>query len=107
MGGKKKIRVREVPLAKESLNSGDVFILDDGLKIYQLNGAKAGPGEKMKGAQMSRAIDDERSGKPEVIVVEENDKSEKEFWDKLGGFGPLKTAEEGGDDNEITGEKKL
>merc|ERR1712098_663864 len=71
--GRKNIRVREVPIAKDSLNSGDVFILDAGLKIFQLNGSKAGPGEKAKAAQLSRAIDDERGGKPEVIVVGEND----------------------------------
>jgi len=105
--GRKNIRVREVPISKDSLNSGDVFILDAGLKIFQLNGSKAGPGEKAKAAQLSRAIDDERGGKPEVIVVEENDSSEKEFWGFFGGFGPLKSAAEGGQDDEVKGDKKL
>jgi gelsolin len=105
--GKKKIRVREVPLSRDSLNSGDVFILDAGLKIFQLNGSKSGPGERAKAAQLSRALDDERGGKPQVIVVEEADRSEKEFWDLLGGYGPLKSAEDGGSDDEVSGDKKL
>ena len=54
--GKKKVRVTQVDMSAKSLNSGDVFILDAGLDIYQWNGKKAGPQEKAKGAQLSRAI---------------------------------------------------
>jgi len=97
--GKKKVRVTEVPLASSSMNSGDVFILDGGLKIWQFNGRKCGPQEKQKGAQLARAIVDERKGKPKVDVLEEGDK-DVEFWKLLGGQGPIKSAEEGGDDNE-------
>jgi len=97
--GKKKVRITEVPLERESLNSGDVFILDAGLKVFQFNGRKSGPQEKQKGAQLSRAIIDERKGKPKITVLEEGDK-EPEFWQMLGGMGAIKTAEEGGDDNE-------
>ena len=104
--GKKKVRVTQVEMSHQSLNSGDVFILDAGLDIYQWNGSKAGPQEKMKGAQLSRAIDDERAGKPQVHVIEEGDKDSdaKKFWEILGGEGPVKTAEEGGCDEEA--EKK-
>jgi gelsolin len=97
--GKKKVRITEVPMERNSLNSGDVFILDAGLKIFQFNGKKAGPQEKQKGAQLSRAIVDERKGKPKISVLEEGDK-EAEFWKLLGGEGTIKSAEEGGDDNE-------
>jgi len=97
--GRRKVRVTQVPLAAASLNSGDVFILDAGLNIYQWNGKKAGPQEKMKGAQLSRALDDERKGLPKVHVLEEGDK-DADFWKLLGGQGPIKSAEEGGDDNE-------
>jgi gelsolin len=97
--GKKKVRVTQVALARDSLNSGDVFILDAGLHIYQWNGKKAGPQEKMKGAQLSRALDDERKGLPQVHVLEEGD-SNADFWKFLGGQGAIKSAEEGGDDNE-------
>jgi len=97
--GKKKIRVTQVELSRDSLNSGDVFVLDAGLKVYQWNGKKAGPSEKQKGAQLGRAIADERRGRAKVFVLEEGDK-EPEFWSLLGGEGYIKSAEEGGDDNE-------
>lgn len=63
----------------------------------------------MKGAQLCRAIDDERKGMPTVHVFEENGKDLAEFWKVLGGQGAVRSAEEGGDDNEAerSGEKKL
>jgi len=97
--GKKKIRVTQVDLSKDSLNSGDCFILDNGLSIYQWNGKKSGPQEKQKGAQLSRALVDERKGKAKVFVLEETDK-DPDFWKILGGHGTIKSAEEGGDDSE-------
>jgi len=107
--GKKKVRVTEVELSHKSLNSGDVFILDAGLKVYQWNGSKSGPQEKMKGAQMSRALVDERKGLPKITVFEEVGKDLADFWQILGGEGPVKTAEEGGDDLEAekTSEARL
>jgi gelsolin len=111
--GKKKIRVAQVDMSCKSLNSGDVFVLDAGLNLYQWNGKKAGPGEKAKGAQLCRAIDDERKGLPQVHVVEEGEKSPDAtaFWKQLGGEGPVKSAEEGGSDldadKEASGQKKL
>jgi len=100
--GKKKVRVSQVDLTFKSLNSGDTFILDGGLRIYQFNGAKSGPQEKMKGAQLCRALTEERKGRAKVSVLEEGEKTadSAEFWKTLGGEGPIKTAEEGGDDLE-------
>jgi len=97
--GKKRVRVTQVDLLRSSLNSGDVFVLDGGLKVWQWNGKKAGPQEKQKGAQLTRAICDERKGQPKVTVLEDGDKK-ADFWKLLGGEGPVKSAEEGGDDNE-------
>lgn len=79
----------------------------------------------MKAAQMCRAIDDEREGKPSVVVLGEYctefflrgvltfcfaDESDTEpaFWNLLGGFGPVKSAAEGGaDDAPVAFSKKL
>ncbi|KAL6062905.1 gelsolin-like protein 1 isoform X2 [Balamuthia mandrillaris] len=96
------VRVSQVPLTRDSLNSGDVFVLDAGLKIYQFNGSKAGGGEKVHAARLSRALDDERGGKPQVIVIEEGSggSDADEFWQLLGGKGPIKSAEEGGSDRD-------
>jgi len=103
------VRVTEVDLSHKSLNSGDVFILDAGLKLYQWNGSKAGPLEKMKGAQLSRALADERKGLPRINVLEESGKDLSEFWAAIGGQGAVKSAEEGGDDleHEKATEKRL
>src|SRR5690606_15312232 len=39
--GTRNVTVREVPFTIDSLNKGDVFILDSGLILYQLNGSKS------------------------------------------------------------------
>jgi gelsolin len=108
--GKRKIRVTQVDMAASSLNSGDVFILDNGLDLYQWNGKSAGPGEKFKGAALCRAIDDERAGKPTVHVIEESQTSGPDFdafWKILGGSPKdIKSAEEGGSDLEADNEQK-
>lgn len=109
--GKKLVRVTEVDKSSNSLNSGDVFILDAGLHLYQWNGSSAGPKEKMKGAQLCRALDDERKGLATIHVFEENgkDADNKEFFDALGGKGPIKSAAEGGSDDDVekTSTKRL
>lgn len=109
--GKRHVRVQQVKLARESLNDGDVFILDKGMKIYQWNGAAANKYEKYKGLEITTKIkNEERGGKPELIVLESkvNDQKETEFWDELGGIGPVKSADEGGSDEESKhGETKL
>jgi len=90
----KRTVVREVPLSINSLNSGDVFILDEGLKIYQFQGKSASGGEKSKAAQIARGIDDERGSKVYIAVLDESDEakaSEKDkadwarFWSSVGG----------------------
>jgi gelsolin len=100
--GKNTIRVTQVPLSSKSLNSGDVFLLDGGLKIFQWNGSKSSPREKQRGALLSNAIKDERGGKPEITIIEEADKgtSVKPFWDLLGGEGPVAAAESVAADDE-------
>jgi len=40
--------VAQVPAAKSRLQSGDVFILDMGIKLFQWNGSDASPFEKNK-----------------------------------------------------------
>jgi Gelsolin repeat len=43
-------------LHNNSLNTGDVFILDAGLKLYLFNGAKANHAEKARGVEMIAKI---------------------------------------------------
>jgi gelsolin len=106
--GKKKVRCLEVNRVAASLNSGDCFLLDLGLKILQWNGSKSGGIERNKAGSLARAMDDERGGKAEVVVLQEGEE-EAIFWDNLqGGKGPVKSAEHGGaDDDEHQHDKKL
>jgi len=99
-GVRKNIRARQVALSCDSLNSGDVFILDAGLTVYQWNGSSAGIFEKNEAAQLSRALDDERKGQATVKVLSESDDDEDSaaFYELLGGKGDIKSAEEGGHD---------
>jgi len=101
--GRKRVRLVEVPLDVKSVNSGDVFILDLGLLLIQFNGKDSSGHERIKAAEVCRALDEERSNIPDVLVFEEFTKQEdwpKEWVDLLG-TGPYSTAAEGGDDTEF------
>lgn len=96
--GRRNVRVSEVPNSAKSLNSGDVFVLDAGLKLFQFQGVKCGGQERVKAAALCQAIDDERGGKPVKITISETDKDTEpdvaEFWKLLGGRGPIADADE-------------
>lgn len=97
-------------MSRDSLNSGDVFIVDAGLKIIHFNGSQAGIFEKEKAAEVAHALVDERDCKPVVSIVEESDtdKDSDAFWAYFGGRGKIHTAEEGGkDDAPPTAPKRL
>ena len=55
--GSRSVRVATMELSSASLNSGDVFVLDMGLKLIQWNGAEANKKEKAKAldVQIGRA----------------------------------------------------
>lgn len=101
--GKTIVRVTQVSVDSDSLNSGDVFVLDAGLTIFQWNGKQSSPQERQKGGEIARALKSERKGQPVVTTTEEGQEDAK-FWELLGGKGPIASAEEGGDDREA--EKK-
>jgi len=80
----KSVHVVQVNLSTSSLNSDDVFILDNGLEVFQWNGAHSNGGERLKAAQLVEAIKDERDGKATVSVLDEG-KEDPKFWTLLGG----------------------
>jgi len=94
---KKHVRLTQVELNRNELCEGDVFILDVGLKLYQFNAAHAGIMAKRQAGEICHSLKQERHSRPQLITVEQNEKSSdaKEFWDFLGGVGPIKSAEEG------------
>ncbi|KAM6974936.1 scinderin [Tautogolabrus adspersus] len=70
--GRRVVRATQVPLSWSSFNSGDCFIVDLGDRIYQWCGAKCNKFERLKAAQVARAIrDNERNARAELVVVEE------------------------------------
>eukprot|EP00033_Pygsuia_biforma_P000337 GCRY01000410.1.p1 GENE.GCRY01000410.1~~GCRY01000410.1.p1 ORF type:complete len:799 (+),score=281.68 GCRY01000410.1:122-2518(+) len=97
--GKKAVRVTEVEPVCSSLNKGDVFILDCGLKIYQWNGPEANRMEKAKGLDVALKIrDQERGGRAEIVIVEDDT---EDFWTELGGKGKVAEADEAGSDEQF------
>jgi advillin len=96
--GQRTVRVSEVPLQLASLNRGDVFILDAGLKIYVFNGPSSNKYEKAKGLEVTVNINsDQRGGRAEIILVHENPSNE-EFWGYFGGYHDPETLPEGESD---------
>ena len=83
--GKRTVRVKSVAVTNDSLNTGDVFILDAGLKIFIFNGPDANKYEKVKGLEVANNIrNDERGGRAALIYLND-DPNNEEFWNALGG----------------------
>eukprot|EP00511_Aplanochytrium_stocchinoi_P002166 CAMPEP_0204830210 /NCGR_PEP_ID=MMETSP1346-20131115/8399_1 /ASSEMBLY_ACC=CAM_ASM_000771 /TAXON_ID=215587 /ORGANISM="Aplanochytrium stocchinoi, Strain GSBS06" /LENGTH=380 /DNA_ID=CAMNT_0051960363 /DNA_START=101 /DNA_END=1244 /DNA_ORIENTATION=- len=112
--GNKRIILKEVKCRRDRLNSGDVFILDTGLNIFQWNGKESNANEKLKANAFINSILSARAGKGKAITLDEGqgDVNCKEFWNKIPGERKLlgitvkkfnvKSAEAGGDDKNIT-----
>jgi len=83
------LRLEEVALHHNSLNDGDVFILDAGAKIYIWEGPQASPFEKFHANKEAGRMVSERDGKATAMRGIDD-----EFWDHVGGRGPIKAAEE-------------
>jgi len=94
-GTLKNLVVREVPLSTKSLNSGDVFILDEGTEIYQFIGSHASVAEKQKALKIVQSLDHERKAQIKGVVLEEATEGKENkagwdhFWKALGGKGAI------------------
>jgi len=75
-GDRHGVKVSEVPRNKERVLSGDVYILDLGLKLIQWNGKGSNKDERFKAAQFMRKLADERGGKPDLDTVDEDSGTE-------------------------------
>lgn len=83
--GKRTARVNQVPCANTSLTNDDVFILDMGLSLYLFCGSSSNRMEKAKGADVIRQIkDDDRGGRAEIVFMDDEPTNE-DFWNALGG----------------------
>jgi gelsolin len=97
--GKTHIRAWEVPLERASLNDGDVFLLDAGLKVWLWEGNTSRPRERIAGNSLLEQLKEERNFQIQAQTLNAND-DEPEFWKLLGGKGPVADASAGGDDAE-------
>jgi len=102
--GKKKVRTMQVDKSHTSLNSGDVFIFDNGLEVFKWEGKNSGMFEKNKGREVCDAIKTERKGKVRIINLREGDGDQDSlrFLQFLGADKntKIKSEKEGGDDKE-------
>ncbi|XP_006462498.1 hypothetical protein AGABI2DRAFT_186399 [Agaricus bisporus var. bisporus H97] len=69
--GKSNLVVREVPAEASSLIQGDVYVLDKGSRILQLNTRNSVGQERFKAAEFVRNLVDNRKHKCEVVVYDE------------------------------------
>lgn len=70
--GRRVVRATQVPFSWSSFNTGDCFIVDLGKTIYQWCGQKCNKYERLKAAQVGRAIrDNERKARAVLEVVED------------------------------------
>jgi len=111
--GKRRPRVFEVPVDCKSLNRGDVFILDNGTKIWVWCGYESNKLERIKGMEIAKEIrDDLRGGRAHVYVAEDDptmkftkmgkDHPMNKFYSDLGSAaGGIKPASEGGSDEKV------
>mmetsp|Transcript_91504 Transcript_91504/g.222204 ORF Transcript_91504/g.222204 Transcript_91504/m.222204 type:complete len:204 (-) Transcript_91504:137-748(-) len=82
------VHIVQVPTERDSLNQGDAFVLDGGVKIYTWFGGESSPFEKQAANTYAENIENERSGKAKVLEPDDN------FWALLGGPGEVKAAAE-------------
>jgi hypothetical protein len=110
MKGRRNVRMSQVPLRADSMNSGDVFILDCGNDIYVWNGKSSSPQERVKGGEVARGLRGERGGRPNIVTMQEGDAEEKKLLTFLeGDADDILDADEAGSDAdaEKQAEKKL
>lgn len=76
-GDRYGVKVMEVPRCKSRVDSGDVYILDLGLRLIQWNGKGSNKDERFKAMQYMRSIADERGGKPRLDTMDEGSDAEE------------------------------
>ncbi|CAD5206093.1 unnamed protein product [Bursaphelenchus okinawaensis] len=107
--GKRNVRCTQVDCKLDSLNLGDVFLLDLGLNIYVWMPPEAGRLERVKGVNQAKSIrDQERAGRPKIHVLDQDWKENATFWKHFGGAqnaSRVKSAKAGGVDENYWREK--
>jgi gelsolin len=84
----KNMTVKQVPVSIDSLNHGDSFVLDAGVKIYTWFGDNSSPFEKNKAGNVQNKLIGERNGK-----ARKGENDSDEFWAFFGGRGEVSSDE--------------
>jgi hypothetical protein len=92
----RQIHCFQVPLDWKSLNEGDAFVLDAVNTVYTWNGHSCSPHERFAASEMGQKLCSSRSI-PSKLVTDVKDDNVN-FWNLLGGKGPIKEASEFRDD---------
>lgn len=80
----KKVSLKEVPINRNRLNSGDVFILDLGQKAIEWCGTSSSNVERFKASQYLPQLSSERNGRVITETVDEDEIDEShEFYEAL------------------------
>lgn len=96
-GGLKSVTMVQVPLSQKSLDPGDVFILDAGLKFFQWNGDSSSNFERLKAVQHLQSMKQNRpKAQPVTIDQGESSKDMSDFMNAI----PAENAEEEEDEEE-------
>uniref|UniRef100_A0A914MH67 Gelsolin-like domain-containing protein n=1 Tax=Meloidogyne incognita TaxID=6306 RepID=A0A914MH67_MELIC len=108
--GKRNVRCTQVKCVKESLNRGDVFILDLWLDIYVWMPPQSGRLERLKGMHQAKSIKDkERAGRPKIHILDQDWNINDRFWSHFGGVKNIewiKAPKAGGDDDDYWRENR-
>ncbi|WKX97546.1 hypothetical protein Q1695_013312 [Nippostrongylus brasiliensis] len=99
--GKRNVRCAEVEFKKESLNLGDVFLLDLGKNIYVWMPPDSGRLERIKGMERAKSMADvERLGAATVHILDNDWNTDVEFWSHFGGLSSARHVAKGKNDDE-------
>ena len=87
------LRLKQVELSRDSMNSGDVYILVTKDMIWQWNGSGSNAHERSKAAEMCRLIGSEQGGTKVTVLQEDSSQSEAAaFWDVISIVGSILSA---------------
>ncbi|KAF5380713.1 hypothetical protein D9757_007053 [Collybiopsis confluens] len=78
------LAIRQVPFSASSLVEGDVFVLDKGTKVWQLNTKESAGKEKFKAAEFVRSLVETRKGASNVTVFDEGGHGTGTFLSEFG-----------------------
>jgi gelsolin len=76
--------IKEVGLYKQSLNKEDVFVLDKGLEIIQINTPNCDKDEKVKAMHYCLKLKGDRCGRPKISQIDDDPMEDEEMATNFG-----------------------